>query len=238
LDGNLKSKREKTGSDFQTWRLEKAEQPEHKQPPVFDSAIGREHPESREDLELQNASREAAGALIASKMRKREQGKRKIRSEWDDASSFLWKNGEKDERYPTNGILSSDDSERTESRVAGAKHDAPQSAHRDHGGRSAESEELRKSIEAAKELCGSPLEPSPPKRMIPIILLPLSALVALLLAEVTYYSPGFAGFLNNILPLSMQAWVVFVILALGLGLASGVSAFRHLNRYGREANSD
>jgi len=58
--------------------------------------------------------------------------------------------------------------------------------------------------------------------------LPVLTLLALLLAEIAYYTPYLVVFLENILPFNIKVWLVFSAMAVGFGFASGFFFLEHL----------
>jgi len=79
-----------------------------------------------------------------------------------------------------------------------------------------------------------------PKNMVPTstwnkgaVFLPLLMLIALLSAEIAYYSSHLFTFLDSALPFNIKTWLILLILAATFGLASGISNLKLLKKSGR-----
>jgi hypothetical protein len=62
------------------------------------------------------------------------------------------------------------------------------------------------------------------------IFLPVLTLITILSAEIAYYNSQSVIFLDSLLPFNLKTWLILLILALALGLASSIYILKHLNQ--------
>jgi len=199
-----------------------------------------ENKETKKDrLEL---FREGKGAVLEASSEE----VKNILKEWEEASQQLWATKTEEEKPGTDGSKMSENNDLSE-----AYEDTADGSHLSTGSEAESTEgrdDKKPSFSPNKMEEGSSPSQNPEKKRfrdffksimsrwigskpvprIGTFILPILTLLALLLAEIFYYTPYLVVSLENVLPFNIKVWLVFSAMAVAFSFATGFFLLEHL----------